>query len=232
MNRDQEPLIRPNRYILANFPPSAVLLAAQLLLMVLYVVFDEQHSQRTLVGAFGAVVLAPMVWVVKRSPGVNWVAWVLAIPAFVLSLLSAAINDSGLLTWAALLSAGLYFYAAGSLIAYMLGDYQVTTDELFAAGATFTLLAWGFAYLYLICQAWVPGSFVSSIISDRPLTFVELLFLSFANLSATGLSDIMAASPWARVLVMWEQFFGIGYVAIVVSRLVGLIGQRQERKPG
>jgi hypothetical protein len=116
------------------------------------------------------------------------------------------------------------------MVAYMLKDYRVTTDELFAAGATFTLLAWGFAYLYLVCQTWVPSSFVGVTNPDQPRTFLELLFLSFTNLTAAGLGDILPVTPIARVLVMLEQFAGIGYVAVVVSRLIGLtlIQQRDQ----
>ncbi len=112
------------------------------------------------------------------------IAWVIAIPAFLLSLLSALTVDSHLLVWSSLLEAALYFYAAGSLIAYMLEDYRVTVDELFAAGATFTLIAWGFAYLYLVCQTWDRASFAGAVLPGEPRTFIELLFLSFTNLSS------------------------------------------------
>jgi hypothetical protein len=44
----------------------------------------------------------------------------------------------------------------------MLQDWVATTDELFAAGATFTLLAWAFAYVYVVCEALIPGSFSSA----------------------------------------------------------------------
>src|SRR5574338_538344 len=200
--------------------PSAFLLAAQLLLLILYSIFDGLHSERALISAFGLVVLVLRVWVVKRSPGVDWIAWMLAIPAFALTILSAFYISSQLLVWSSLLEAALYFYAAASLIAYMMEDYQVTTDELFAAGATFTLLAWGFAYLYLICQTLIPASFTGGIASGPTLTFIELLFLSFTNLSSAGLSDILPATTTARVLLMIEQFVGVAYVAVVISRLV------------
>jgi len=222
----------PNRVrsFLSHHHPSAFLLAAQLLLLIFYSVFDGLHSQRSLISALGVVVLILVVWVVNRSPAVNWIAWVLAIPAFVLSLLSAMFVDSTLMASSSLLEAVLYFYAAGSLIAYMMGDFQVTADELFAAGATFTLLAWGFAYSYLVCQTWSPGSFTSAIKPGESQTFIELLSLSFTNLTATGLSDITPVTATARVLVMLEQFAGIGYVAVVVYRLIGLTIQMQNRK--
>lgn len=215
---------------LARTHPSAFLLAAQLVSLVLYAAFGENSSGRALLGTFGVVILMLVVWVIQRSPASNWIAWVLVVPAVVLSLLSILFINPTLLIWASLLEAVLYFYAAGSLVAYMMKDYRVTTDELFAAGATYTLLAWGFAYAYLVCQAWFPGSFAGMINPEQPRTFLELLFLSFTNLTATGLGDILPITPFARILVMLEQFTGIGYVAVVVSRLIGLTLAQQQDK--
>jgi hypothetical protein len=228
MNSPKQPAI--DWRALAKTHPSAFLLAAQLLSLVLYAVFDGSSSGRAILGALGILILTLVVWVINRSPAINWIAWVLVAPAVVLSLLSILFVDPTLLAWSALLETALYFYAAGSMVAYMMKDYRVTTDELFAAGATYTLLAWGYAYAYLACQAWLPGSFVGMINPEQPRTFLELLFLSFTNLTATGLGDILPVTPPARVLVMLEQFSGIGYVAIVVSRLIGMTLIRQQEK--
>ncbi len=215
-NASQHWRIRARRH------PSAFLLAAQLVSLLIYPLFDDLTAGRVVFGAFGVLVLALAVWVVNRSPAINWIAWTLAVPAFVLSLLSVAIESEPLLVASSALEALLYFYAAGSLIAYMMSDHRVTTDELFAAGATFTLLAWGFAYAFLVCQAWYPGSFTGAVEPERPRAWLELLFLSFTNLSAVGLGDVIPLGSTARVLVMLEQFAGVGYVAVVVSRLIGL----------
>jgi len=56
---------------------------------------------------------------------------------------------------------------------------------------------------------------------------MELLFLSFTTLSSTGLSDVVPIKAFARSLVMLEQLAGIAYVAMVVSRLVGLMVMRR-----
>ena len=52
---------------------------------------------------------------------------------------------------------------------------------------------------------------------------MELLFLSFTNLSSTGLSDVVPIKPFARSMVMIEQVAGVAYIAMVVSRLVGML---------
>ncbi|HEY3473212.1 MAG TPA: ion channel [Anaerolineales bacterium] len=215
-----------------RYPPSAFLLAAQLVSLFLYALVDPSRSGRALLGAFGVLILALVVWVINRNAMLPWIAWILVAPAFVLSLLSALNRDPTLLIWSSVLEAMLYFYGAGSLIAYMMEDYRVTIDELFAAGATFTLLAWGFAYVYLALQTWFPGSFVGANFPGEPRTFIELMSLSFTNLSATGLGDILPITPLARVLVMLEQAAGIGYIAVVVSRLIGMSLTLQKDKGG
>jgi hypothetical protein len=118
--------------------------------------------------------------------------------------------------------AAFYFYAAYSLLRYMLSDHDVSVDELYATGATFTLVAWGFAYVFVVVQALDPGSFTAAVNPEHDRSWMELLFLSFTTLSSTGLSDIVPIKSWARSVVMLEQLAGLGYVAMVVSRLVGL----------
>ena len=207
---------------LARQHPSALLLAAQLASLLIYPSIDDTSSGRLLFGAVALVVVPLAVWVVNRSPSVRWVAWLVAAPAVLLTLYGVLMDQPALLPWSAALESVLYFYAAGSLIAYMLHDHDVSPDELFAAGATFTLLAWGFAYAFFVCQAIYPDSFVGIVQPERPRRWLELLYLSFSCLSATGLSDVVPLGSPARVLVMLEQFAGVGYIATVVSRLIGL----------
>jgi hypothetical protein len=207
--------------LIAQRHPSAFLLAAQLASLLLYPLMNDGSGERMLFGAIALVVVPLALWVVMRSPLMNWIGWLLAIPAMALTVFGVLFEHAALLPVSALLEAALYFYAAGGLIAYMLRDHKVTSDELFAAGATFTLLAWGFAYAYFVCQAWVPGSF-SGIEPERQRRWLDLLFYSFTNLSATGLGDTLPLTAQAKVLTMLEQFAGVGYIAAVVSRLIGL----------
>ena len=216
--------------MLARRHPSAFLLAAQLLSLLLYPLMDQTSEGRMLFGGVAVVVVPLAVWTVSRGPATNILAWMLAVPSLLLTVWVCWFDDMRLLPLAASLEALLYFYAAGGLILYMMRDTRVSADELFAAGATFTLLAWGFAYAYFVCQSWYPGSFTGPE-PERERTWLELLFLSISNLSATGLGDVSPVSAPARVLTMLEQIAGVGYIATVVSRLIGLtIIQQQEHR--
>ena len=224
MSRIFRPSVRWS--VIAARHPSALLLAVQLVSLLLYPLMDG-HDGRVIFSAFTLVAVPLAVWVVFRSHAANGIAWALAVPAMLLAVAAIALGLPALASASAVLESLLYFYAAGALIVYMLEDHKVTVDELFAAAAAFTLLAWGFAYAFMVCQAVVPGSFIGVVEPERPRRWIELLFLSFSTLSGTGNGDIMPVAPYARVLVMLEQFAGVGYIAAVVSRLIALSIVRQ-----
>ncbi len=207
---------------LARREPSAILLTAQLAGVLLYPLMESSAAGRALFSVFGIAILGLVVLAVRFSSGLTWVGVLLGVPATVLLLIQAVSGDDTLLPYSSALEAVLYFYAAGVLILYMLADHEITRDELFAVGATFTLVAWAFAYTYTVCQAIEPGSFTAAVDPSEDRTWMELLFLSFTTLSSTGLSDVVPIKPFARGIVMLEQLAGVGYIAMVVSRLVGL----------
>lgn len=206
--------------------PSATLLLAQLAGVLLYPFMEGSDVGRALFSVFGIGILGLVVLAVRRSPALTWVSLLLGLPATVLLLIQAVTGDDALLPYSSALEAVLYLYAAGALIAYMLADHEITRDELFAVGATFTLVAWAFAYLYTVVQAVEPGSFTAAIDPEGERTWMELLFLSFTTLTSTGLSDVVPVKPFARSVVMIEQLAGLAYVAVLVSRLVGLTIRR------
>lgn len=210
--------------------PAALLLIVQLLGIFLYPMLGDNRAGRTIVAVFGIVVVALVVLVIRRSSAESLFAWVLAVPSVCLSLVVAFVPMPHLQPIANLLESLLYFYAAVGLIFYMLGDHRVTTDELIGAASTFTLLAWGFAYAFAVCQAWDAGAFSGVGAAHQPHSWLELLYLSFSMLSGVGLSDITPLSPSARALSMLAMFCGVMYIAIVVSRLIALTVVRQQQR--
>jgi hypothetical protein len=205
--------------------PSAILLLAQLVGMLLYPFLEHTHYAHAAFNAFGMLILTFTIRMVHRTPGPTWISVAMAVP--IIALLSAQMlfDLPHLAPWSSGLEAFFYFYAAGSLIAYMLEDRRVTTDELYAAGATFTLLGWGFTHLYLGVQALAPHSFGAAVNPELPRTWTELNYLSFALLSSTGIGDVNPLTVHARSLASIEMFVGLIYLAAVVARLIGLTMQ-------
>jgi Ion channel len=211
--------------------PSAVLFAVQIASLLIYPFLEGNDVRRSLFSILGIAVLGLVLFTVRSSPALTSVGIVLAIPATVLLLIQAVTGSDDLLPWSSGFEAALYFYAGGALIFYMLADHEITRDEIFAIGATFTLVAWAFAYTYVVCQAVEPQTFTAAVNPAGDRSWMELLFLSFTTLTSTGLSDVVPVKAVGRSLVMLEQLAGVGYVAMVVSRLVGLTVIRRKISP-
>src|SRR3712207_3445294 len=160
---------------------------------------ETSDAGRALFSVFGIGVLGLVVLAVRSTPGLTWVGVLLGVPAMILLLIQAVTGDDDLLPYSSAIEAVLYFYAAGGLIAYMLADHTITRDELYAVGATFTLVAWGFAYVFTVCQAIFPGSFTAAVDPEGQRSWMELLFLSFTTLTSTGLSDVVPVRPFAQI---------------------------------
>ncbi len=201
--------------------PSAVLLGVQLLGVLLYPFVENTPEGHTALNVFGLAVLAFATNMVRQTRGWTWLSIFLAIPIIILLTLQMTREASHLLPWSSGLEAIFYFYAAGSLISYMMSDYKATVDELFSAAATFTLIVWGFTHLFVMTQALQPHAFLESGSGAGPRTWSELNHLSFALLSSTGMGSVVAISAHARALASIEMMVGLMYLAAVVTRLIG-----------
>lgn len=206
--------------------PSALLLAAQLLHVVAWPFLAYSPWGRAGIGVIGMVAVGAAVLAVRRTPGVSRVMLYLGAPAMVFTLWEALEPD---LDWVVLTSGLLHFpfylYVSYAMLRYLFHDEDVTSDEYYATAAAFTVVAWAFAYAYSVVQVVWPDSFASPNGADQ--SWFELLYLSFSVLTSVGLSDIVAVGMQARSVVMLEMMTGVFYIAMVVSRMVGLTIMRR-----
>jgi len=202
--------------------PCLLLLIVQLGGVLLYPFMAQNYVGRAAFSVFGILVLALTILALRATPWFSWVSGLVFVPAAVLLLISIFTNNTELFPWSSGFEAVLYLYAGVSMLAYMLKDDEVTTDELFAIPTVFTLLAWAFAYVFVVVQSLDPGAF-----GPGERGWMELLYLSFTTLSSTGLSDVGPATGHARSVTMLAQVVGIFYIAMVVTRLVSLRSARR-----
>ena len=203
--------------------PSAVLLVAQLGSVVLFPFIEGTPLGRAALSTVGLAILFLAVRAVRATPALGWIAVWLGVPLIGLTIWEVVDPENGAIVFtSSVLHAAFYFYTSAALVRYLFNDRFVTTDELWATAATFTVVAWAFAYVFMAVQVVWPGSFTATIAPEAQRTWFELLFLSFTNLTSVGLSDIAPVLPHARSFVMIEQVAGLLYVALVISRVVGL----------
>lgn len=204
--------------------PSRTLLLVQLAAVLLYPWFDGPGGHLVL-SAISVGVLSAAVLMVRRSPRETWIALALAVLGVVTFGLFRLTGSMALGVIGAAAYAAAFFYSAVAMIGYMMQDERTTADEMWAAGATFMLFAEAYAWVFTGVQLLSPRAFVIAGTTE-PMSWVQLLFLSSTNFSATGLSDISPAIPQTRVLLIVEQWNGVMYLAIVVARMAGMIRSR------
>ena len=219
-------MTRPIPYLSAH--PSAMLLGAQLLQVLAWPFLGGTTVGRAFLGVIGMLAVGSAVLAVRRTPNVSRVVFFLGAPTIVFTLLEAIFSDvDAIVLVSGMLHAPFYFYVSYAMLRYLFHDEEITTDEYFATGAAFTVVAWAFAHLFAAVQVVWPDSFINADGFDRP--WFELLYLSFSTLTSVGLSDVVAVGEQARAVLMVEMMVGVFYVAMVVARMVGLTMMRSRR---
>lgn len=201
--------------------PSAALLLAQLLQILLYPATTGSSFGHLALGLAGILVLVMVIWLIRKLTGRLWTTLSLAAAAVLCGIGSVLFDVHLMRVIRAALESALYFYAAWCMIGYILSDRRPTTDELFAAAATFTLIVWAFTQALVLCQLLQPGAFLGAAEAGDPRSWSELMFLSFALFSSTGLGNVVPMTAAARAVGNLEMFAGVMYLAFVLSRLAG-----------
>lgn len=108
-------------------------------------------------------------------------------------------------------------------------ENEVTFDLIMAAACTYVLLGMVWSYSYYFLEAFHPGSFNAA---DKPLEDLwYFYYYSFVTLTTVGYGDIVAKTKPAQALTILEAIVGQLYLAILISRLVGLHSSQAVSKP-
>jgi hypothetical protein len=206
--------------------PHVLLVAFLVAMLVLFPLVEHTIAGRS---ALAMLMIAGTMAALRRvasRPGL-WLVTVLGALAIVTQVLYAGgwPPPTGFVT--ALAQTAFYAVAALLMCLYMLSDSRATIDELFAAAAAFMLLALAWSMAYWCIEFLTPGAFVAANpVLPEHRTWFEFLYLSMTTLTTTGYGDIVPVSSAARSAVILEQFGGVLYVALVISRLAGFAGTR------
>ena len=123
--------------------PSAWLLLVQLSILILAPLTNDSTTSHVVSWCLSALALLLLATIIRNSPiftgfGLFFVILGLGLSSSVL----LGFDSPRVQVAAHLVEAVAYFYGAAGLLMYMFEDEYLTRDELFAAAAVFTLLAW------------------------------------------------------------------------------------------
>ncbi len=210
----------------------AFLLACLVALIFLYSFLETGGLQRSF---FNLVFFGLLFYVLKKDTAGDErsfrIALLLGIPALLLNLLF--IWQVNFLFEVASLVLGIAFnaFCALTIVSHAVGGREVTRDKIFAAICAYLLIGISYGFVYVAIERINPGSFAqSSNHAGTALSQTDLLFYSFTTISTLGLGDISPLSTYARSVTVLEAITGVFYIAVMISRLVGLYAGTAKEK--
>ncbi len=99
-------------------------------------------------------------------------------------------------------------------------ENEVTLDLIMASACAYILIGMVWAYFYHFVEVFHPHSFTLPWTPGDDLW--DFYYYSFVTLTTVGYGDILALTKPARALSILEALTGQLYLAIMISRLVGL----------
>jgi voltage-gated potassium channel len=99
-------------------------------------------------------------------------------------------------------------------------EIEVTLDLIMASACAYILIGMVWAYFYHFVEVFHPHSFTLPWTPGDDLW--DFYYYSFVTLTTVGYGDIVALTKPARALSILEALTGQLYLAIMISRLVGL----------
>jgi hypothetical protein len=125
--------------------------------------------------------------------------------------------------------AAFCLYTALVILRQVLVFGPVKAGTVHAALSVYILLALFWAGAYALVEVISPGAFslgpaatVAPAQAAGAYLFADMLHLSIATLTSTGYGDITPIAPFARSISQLEQLVGVFYIAVLISRLIGL----------
>ncbi|WP_297081991.1 potassium channel family protein [uncultured Demequina sp.] len=162
-----------------------------------------------------------------------WPLLALAAAAIVGGTWFAIQQDSGAAQVAMLAGVGMLQLALLIVLAAALikpPTYAQVSHLLLIAVCAYLLLGGVFGVAASLMELQSPGSFTDPTVASGTVPWQSLFYASYVTLATLGFGDVVPTALWARSLLSLEAVVGTLFVAVVIARLVGVIGARHSRE--
>jgi Ion channel len=151
-------------------------------------------------------------------------AAILAVPA-VLTRVIVPKHEVGTLTLIAIMCTFAFdVFVLVTIFRRIFRFERVTSSTIFGALCIYLLLGFAFMNLYLFLAKLQPAAFylVPGVNTHKVVEYSDLIYFSFGSMTSLGSSGIIPVTPQVRSLMIVEAILGLLYLAVLVSRLVGM----------
>ncbi len=208
------------------------LFVALIVLLLLYPFFEGQAYGRPIMALLISVILLSAIYAVSDSLRDIIIAVLLGIPFMLFNWLAQLeiIQES---IWLSGITYAIPFYLFTTFhILYVIAkSKKVTANILYGAVCVYLLFGLVWASIYFMVEQISPGSFQFAEFADinGKAGWGDFMYYSYVTLTNLGYGDITPVTARAKSFVILEAIIGVLYIAVMISRIVGLyITHRQK----
>ncbi len=201
-------------------------LAITFVIWLILTPFQETRTGNILLNLLFTAILFFAVYAVAQSRKHLYIALFLGVPWFILNLRDKFAKTTPwsleLIGW--ILYIFFFAFIAIVIFQFVLKSVEVSKDVLYGAVCVYILIGGIWFAIYILLDKLQPGSFyaTSTVNAGGVLDWPDFLYYSFATLTTLGYGDIIPVTSHARSFAILESIIGVMYLAIIISRLVGL----------
>lgn len=205
-----------------------ILLVLILFTIVLTPFLDHFLETKILMDIFLTVLFFNIIFAIGSKRSHLIIASILVLP-LVLSTWSIYFYDSTQLSLLTRTFGALFFGYAVIIILQMIArSIDITRETIFAAIVAYLLIALMWAFIYMILEMVVPGSFSFPDKSLRAET-MHFEYFSFVTITTLGYGDVTPLTNRASALALLEALVGQIYLVVLVAWLVGMYVSRKSK---
>ena len=205
-----------------------ILLVFILLTLVLTPFLDEFIQTRILMDILLTFIYVALIFAIGSKRFQVIIASILVLP-LILSTWSIYIYDYTVIGILTRTFGVLFFgYAVVLMLKEISRSTEITRETIFAAVVAYLLIAMMWAFLYMLLEGVIPGSF-SVQDSDLRSEALRFEYFSFVTITTLGYGDIAPLTNKASALALLEALVGQIYLVVLVAWLVGMYVSRRSK---
>ncbi len=178
----------------------------------------------------GTLVLAGSVYAANPSRKSLTIAITLSVIDLATGWMASALSSPTLVGLQLILWLTTLLYAAAVILSHILRNRKVTAETLKAALCSYIFLGLIWVFIHGIIDFISPsqyhfqrvGETIWGNYSSRRAEFLNLFILSYSTLTASGVAGLEPHGAFARIAICLEAMTGQFFLAVLISRLVGL----------
>jgi len=198
-----------------------ILLVLIISMLILTPFLDDFVSTRILMDGFLTAIFIAIIYAIRSKRSQTIITSVLALPLIITTWSTYFIEHTSISLLTRIFGALFFAYAAINILRIISKSEKVTKETIFAAIVSYLLIALMWAFLYMILELMVPGSFSFPDKGRRP-EVMRFEYFSFVTITTLGYDDITPVTDKASALVLIEAVVGQIYLVVLVAWLVGM----------